>query len=50
VITVSATPTEDMSLSADDLIYLINTMITSLPRCAAESAALRPMPETFLND
>jgi hypothetical protein len=28
VITVSTTPTQDMELSADDVIYMINTLIT----------------------
>ena len=31
VITVSTTPTEDMELSPDDVIYMINTTITPLP-------------------
>ena len=32
VITVSTTPTEDMELLPDDVIYMINTVITPLPR------------------
>jgi hypothetical protein len=28
VITVSTTPTHDIELSADDVIYMINTLIT----------------------
>jgi hypothetical protein len=32
VITVSTTPAEDMELTPDDVIYMINTMITPLPR------------------
>jgi hypothetical protein len=28
VITVGTTPTQDMELSADDVIYMINTLIT----------------------
>jgi CubicO group peptidase (beta-lactamase class C family) len=32
VITVSTTPTEEMELSADDIIYMINSVITPLPR------------------
>jgi hypothetical protein len=34
----------DMWLSADDIIYMINTTITRLPRGAAESAAPSAMP------